>query len=190
MLYICVILILSVGHNLLENVKSSRNVAIDMSDESIGDLVFHLQPEQKRIVRSIERTQKQYINCKYAVIFNTKCLQEGLLPKYTHIKLHDRAVKREEFTYEFRRKLVEEQLTRKQISLRKLHDKLNELSHEYARVIHEPDVRAPIDVALHEEDIYYDNVVKRRVSKKLNRLYGGCVLLPESCDSFLNLSMK
>ena len=58
MLYICVILILSVGHNLLENVRSSRNVAIDMSDESIGDLVFHFQPEQKRIVRSIERTQK------------------------------------------------------------------------------------------------------------------------------------
>ena len=61
MLYICIILILSVSHNLLENVKSSRNVAIDMSDESIGDLVFHLQPEQKRVVREVSHDQSEDI---------------------------------------------------------------------------------------------------------------------------------
>ena len=83
MLYVCIVLLLCVNRILLENVKSSRNVAIkEMNDVSIGDLVFNLQPEQKRIVRAIERTQKQYTNSKYAVIFNTKCLQEGLLPKY------------------------------------------------------------------------------------------------------------
>ena len=72
MLYVCIVLLLCVNRILLENVKSSRNVAIkEMNDVSIGDLVFNLQPEQKRIVRAIERTQKQYTNSKYAVIFNT-----------------------------------------------------------------------------------------------------------------------
>ena len=51
-------------------------------------------------------------------------------------------------------------------------------------------VRDPIDKAIHDENVYYDNVVKRRVTKKLNRLYGGSVLLPDACDSFLNLSKK
>ena len=83
MLYVPIFSLLCVSVLLLENVKSSRNVAKEMNDLSIGDLIFDLKAEQKRVVRSIERTQKQYINCKYAVIFNKKCLQEGLLPKYT-----------------------------------------------------------------------------------------------------------
>ena len=67
-----------------DDVKCSRNVANDMNI-SIGDLIFNLEPEQKKRVRDLERTQKRFINCEYAVIFNTKCLQEGLLPNYTHI---------------------------------------------------------------------------------------------------------
>ena len=83
MLYAC-IFVLCVSDILLENVKCSRNVAIEMSNLSIGDLVFKLEPEQKRIVRCIEKAKKQYVNNKYAVIFNTKCIDEGLLPNYTH----------------------------------------------------------------------------------------------------------
>ena len=85
MLYVCIFQVICVSLCWLDNVKCSRNVAIEMNDVSIGDLVFNLEADQKRIVRSIERAQKQHISCKYAVIFNTKCVQEGLLPKYTHI---------------------------------------------------------------------------------------------------------
>ena len=79
MLYAC-IFVLCVSDILLENVKCSRNVAIEMSNLSIGDLVFKLEPEQKRIVRCIEKAKKQYVNNKYAVIFNTKCFAYIYLP--------------------------------------------------------------------------------------------------------------
>ena len=126
-----------------DDVKCSRNVAKEMNT-SIGDLIFNLHPEQKKTVRSLERTQKRFTNCEYAVIFNTKCLQEGLLPNYTHIKLHDQAVRREEFTYEFRRKLVEEQLKRKEVTLKKLSEEISNLNDEFARLIPESDIRSPI----------------------------------------------
>ena len=172
-----------------DDVKCSRNVANDMNI-SIGDLIFNLEQEQKKSVRAVERAQKRFINCEYAVIFNTKCIQDGLLPNYTHLKLHDQAVRKEGFTYEFRRILVEEQLRRKQLTLRKLSDELNKLNEECVRLIPDPDVRSPIENALLDEKNYYNQVVKNRVTKKLNRLYGGHVLLPETCDSYLNLSQK
>ena len=60
---------------------------------------------------------------------------------HTHLTLHDPAVKQEEFTYEFRHKLVEEQLNRKKITLRKLEDKLDELNREYAVAVDQPNVQ-------------------------------------------------
>ena len=58
-----------------DDVKCSRNVAKEMN-VSIGDLIFEFASEQKKTIRAIERTQKRYTNCEYAVIFNTKCLTD------------------------------------------------------------------------------------------------------------------
>ena len=60
--------------------------------DSFGNIVFSLPPTEKKLARKIENLEKKIINAKFAVSFNRKCIQENLLPKFTNIRLHDRAV--------------------------------------------------------------------------------------------------
>ena len=51
---------------------------------SIGNLLFHLTPEQKLSFRKLESLLKKLSNAEYAVVFNNACLEENLLPRFTH----------------------------------------------------------------------------------------------------------
>ena len=56
--------------------------------EEIGDLVFAHPPEERSIVRNIENIRKKINNCENAVVFNSVCIKENLLPKYTNIYIY------------------------------------------------------------------------------------------------------
>ena len=86
----------------------------------IGDLLSKLNDNGKSIVRSIERVQKKLANIRNAVIFNETCLEQGLLPKYSNIRLHDPAIRQRQCTLDLRRNLVEKQLKDKHIELANL----------------------------------------------------------------------
>ena len=51
--------------------------------ETFGEVLCQLEPETRSIVRRIEQNQKKITNTHYAVVFDKKCLQEGLLPNFT-----------------------------------------------------------------------------------------------------------
>ena len=49
----------------------------------IGQLIFHLPAEKK--IRKIEKINKKIASVKSSLVFNRKCIEENLLPKYTNI---------------------------------------------------------------------------------------------------------
>ena len=77
---------------------------------NLGDLIFALPVETKQEIRKLEKVFLKLNKTELSCAFNECCLRENILPKYTQIKLHDSAAKNEEFTDDFRRKLVERQL--------------------------------------------------------------------------------
>ena len=73
---------------------------------TFGETLSQLEPETRSIIRRIEQNQKKITNAHYAVVFDKKCIQEGLLPNFTNIRLHDPAVRKRQFTLDFKRKLM------------------------------------------------------------------------------------
>lgn len=86
----------------------------------LNEVLSNYSAENKILIRNIENVRKKINNCEHAVMFNSTCIQENLLPSYTNIRLHDQAVQQRCFTKEFRVQLVREQLTEKQKKTEKL----------------------------------------------------------------------
>ena len=47
---------------------------------SLGQVIYNLPVEEKRLVRRIEKLNNKINSCDAAILFNTTCLREGLLP--------------------------------------------------------------------------------------------------------------
>ena len=73
---------------------------------NFGTALHELSAEGKRTVRKIENTSRKITNAKAAVVFNEQCISNNLLPKFTNIRLNNEAVQRRQFTLDFRRNLV------------------------------------------------------------------------------------
>ena len=78
---------------------------------NFGDIIFELPQEQKVLIRRIEQTRKKLTKTKYSLAFNKTCLKEDILPRYTDIKTHDPAARDQHFTKDYRRKLIEFQVS-------------------------------------------------------------------------------
>ena len=135
----------------------------------IGDLITQLNENGKKIVRSIEKIQKKEVNARNAVIFNKTCIEQGLLPKYSNIRLHDPAIRQRQCTLDFRRNLVAEQLKDKENELSKLEEEQRKLQKEFSKEDIGKELKNDIYRALHDSYVYYDSVVRDRIVKKLNR---------------------
>ena len=70
------------------------------------NLIFPLPQEQRTLFRNLEKVKTKVIQCKSSIIFNDTCLKENILPTYSHIRLHDQAAQRQNFTLEYRNNLV------------------------------------------------------------------------------------
>ena len=73
---------------------------------SLGSLIHNLPQTQRREVRDLEKVSIKICKQKCSLLFNSTCLNENLLPRYSDIKLHDKAARKEAFTLKYRRKLV------------------------------------------------------------------------------------
>ena len=71
---------------ILDNVISLTKRWNKMS--TFGETLSQLEPEIRKIVRRIEQNQKKITNAHYAVVFDKKCLEEGLLPNFTNIYIY------------------------------------------------------------------------------------------------------
>ena len=59
-----------------------RNV---VNNTSFSNILFLHNPEQRTLIRKIEKLNEKVNTAKTAVIFNEKCIADNLLPKYTNI---------------------------------------------------------------------------------------------------------
>ena len=51
---------------------------------ALGELLFSLPAEKRKLFRKLERIEKKIINNKWSNIFNKKCLKNNMLPKYVN----------------------------------------------------------------------------------------------------------
>ena len=113
-----------------------------------------------------------------------------MLPKYSYVRLHDPAIRERQCTLDFRRNLVKEQLKENESEVIKLEQEQKKLQKEFTEETINANKRDAIYRALHDSYVYYDNVVRDRIAKKLNNLYGGFLHLRDDSDSFVNLSSR
>ena len=77
---------------------------------NLGELIHDLDEQSKSTCRKFEKCLIKWTKLKLNVVFNSTCIRENILPKYTNINLHDEAARDEEFTKDYRMKLVKRQL--------------------------------------------------------------------------------
>ena len=80
---------------------------------NFGNLLLSLPAEEKTLIRKLEKQLYKLNAAETAVTFNNTCVNEGLLPKYTHIRLHDPDAVNDRHTRAFRKRLAERQLEEK-----------------------------------------------------------------------------
>ena len=154
----------------------------------LRDVLPRLSDEERKVTRLLESTKKKIVNAQYAVIFNQTCITENLLPHFTNFRLYDRAAQRSELTLEFRRKLIEEELGKKKQSLRELYVSYSEALVQFNSLGLSDDVHDSVLTALRSQADAHRDVVRTRVQRKLAKLYGSKIAVPETKDCFINLS--
>ena len=55
---------------------------------SLGSLLFNLPAERRKCVRELEKISTKIIREKCSLLFNSTCLKEDILPKYTNIYIY------------------------------------------------------------------------------------------------------
>ena len=155
---------------------------------NFGDIIFPLPTEERKIIRRIEKTIYKINSAKTAIIFNESCLKEGLLPKYSILRLHDPTASRDINTRNFRRSLVTRQLRQKKEERKILSDELRSLHQQWEQFNTTPDSRQEIQDALgHLENQDYAKK-ERTILKKLINLNGGKLRIPQRTTNYINLT--
>ena len=155
---------------------------------NLAQLIYNLPIEDKRKIRTLEKLRKKEVNTRYSELFNKTCLNENLLPTYTNVRTHDPAARTEDITLEFRRKLIQRQIDLNQDQLANVTDKLSEAWTDFNQLQLDEALKQAIKTALEDNAAHTERVTKNRIAKKLGRLYGGPLTLPEHKDGYINLS--
>ncbi|XP_043202155.1 uncharacterized protein LOC122370546 isoform X1 [Amphibalanus amphitrite] len=155
---------------------------------NFADLIHRIDENSKKIVNKIIKTQTKLSKCESAITFNGLCLKEDLLPKFTNIRLHDPAAKNEAFTKDFRKKLVEEQLRKKESLRSQIQDKLSNLYTELNNRNLEASIKEELLKCLDEKAENCNHANKAKIAKKLSNIYGGTFNLPLQKQGYVNLS--
>ena len=158
-----------------------------LSEPTFGHLLSTLPAEEKSTVRRIEKILYKINAAETAILFNTTCINEGLLPKYTHLRLHDPNAAADAHTTAFRRKLTERQLEEKKKDLRAALSTYQDLQQQWFTSQQGND-RTNIQAALQR---LKNNDRKKRehiILKKLTHLNGGKLRLPQDKKSYINLT--
>ena len=153
---------------------------------TFGYLLSSITNDERTVVRQIEKTLYKINSAKSALIFNYTCIKEGLLPGYTRLRLHDPDAAADNHTITFRRRLLERQHKEKEDEVKDAKQKLTDL-HQQWQDLQDGD-RADIHRAL---DRLQEADYKKKeltILRKLNRLNGGKLRLPQQRQSYINLT--
>ena len=155
-----------------------------------GRLLHSFNEDDRRVIRNLESIKRKLNNCHNAVMFNSTCIKENLLPTYSNIKLHNEAVQHSRITENFRRNLVKQQLDEKTELLAHLKRELDRVETEFTNLNISQELRNEVNHALGTIIEKHSELTQTKTIKKLSNLYGGHLALPKPSDSFINLSSK
>ena len=168
------------------NIVPTRPICF--SNMNFAQLLHQLSAEQRTLVRKIESLRKKISNCQTAVTFNNTCLRENLLPRYTHLRLHDRAAQDTSSTKNYRRNLVELQLHNKEKELLRLCQELNSAEEDWKSSHVDVSLRNSVETALKDLCDQHHTSAERRTLRKLSVLNGGNLKVARPKEGYINLS--
>ena len=144
-------------------------------------------PENRVLVRKYESKSLKLIKTKCKHDFNKICINNGLFPKYTNIKLLDTTANEEDFAVNFRRNLVIREI---QNCLSLFPVLSNEIQDIYTQMENniEPDLLTEIIEVVRDNVNKQDIKIRNKMRKKLSNLYGSRIFQPEQTDCYINLS--
>ena len=116
---------------------------------NIGNLLFSLPLQERSLIRKLEKVYYKLNAAETAVTFNRTCINEGLLPSYTKLRLHDPNAADHRDSRAFRRRLIERQLKEKENLVRSLSKEVDDLIQKWRPLQGEQD-RAHISNALQQ----------------------------------------
>ena len=154
---------------------------------NIGRLLFSLPLQEKSLIRKLEKVYYKLNAAETAVTFNRTCINEGLLPSYTKLRLHDPSAADHRDTRAFRRRLIERQLKEKENLVRSLNKEADDLIQKW-RPLHGEQDRGHISNALQQLKDEDRKKKENFVLKKLIRLNGGKLRLPQRRKNYVNLT--
>ena len=157
---------------------------------NLGELIHHLEEPDKQVCRKFEKCLLKLTKLRLNVVFNTACIQENILPKYTNISLHDEAAKDEVFTKEFRMKLVKRQLENGKQQLQEIEEETKETRGKLDERIQDATVRARIIDQIERNAEMTHQKTQTTMLKKLQSIYGSTLLLPQQQQCYINLSNR
>ena len=163
---------------------------------SYGELLHSLPQDLRKYYRNLESTNKKLINLKWSKVYSQSCLSENILPKYSRIRHEDPAIPSTDATTKYRRYLVEQELSRKEQQMEKLHQTRDRLLLEIENFNVSCESKASVTSALNVILQNSDEIGKTRILKKLNSVYHGnfgnskekSLCIKENVDNFVNLS--
>ena len=156
---------------------------------TISETLTKVPSSIKQTFNKIQKLNRKLSKAKHSILFNDICIQEHILPRYTNIKLHDQRAKKQLFTEEFQRNLVKHQVKTKQELVEKLEKKLVFLNESLQNSELENDTKKTLFAYLDEKAENFEHSDKIKIKKKLSKLYGGHLKIPETNkQAYINLS--
>ena len=111
------------------------DVTAETGKTKIGTILRNYDSEIRSIIRKTEKIWKKIKSKKMSVVFNELCITEGLLPKYTIHKLHDAAAKQNKTITEFRKELIQKQLTSAKNEIKHLNEEFEKIRDQLKKKI-------------------------------------------------------
>ena len=156
---------------------------------SINETLRTVSKQARQAFNKILKLNRKLSKAKSAVLFNDICLKENILPNYTNIRLHDQRAKQQSFTSTFRQNLVKHQLKLSEERVEDIQKKLIPLHQVFAESQIEDNDKNVLLAYLDEKAENCEHNDKVKVTKKLSKLYGGNINLPDGRkQGYINLS--
>ena len=155
---------------------------------NFGRLLRTVPQELRSLYRKLETTSKKLIRANWSITFNSVCLKENILPKYTRIRYHDPAAAHTPDTIKYRRYLIERELHLKKKDVVNLDRQREKLEYNIGNFQCDENLKNPIKIELKCILENSDRVQKTITCKKLNNLYNGQITLKSEINNFVNLS--
>lgn len=145
-------------------------------------------PTEKLSFRNLEKLSSKLVNVEQHRNFNVQCIQHGLSPKYTNIRLHNADAGTQPFVHRFREDLVKYEVERQESEIQNLKLQLEDHRAGFKSLVNS-DIRYGAFI-----DFLKRNLEKNKAkliiqhTKKMCNIYGGEVPPTQECSRVVNLT--